>query len=414
LQDYASKQYPPTRTATSRSLLVAVTVLTAQSCGPARFADLPPPPVTTSELEAVVFLLGDAGNAKPDDPVIRQLHSAVLGVPGNATAAIVFLGDNIYWSGLHEPSHPDHETDVAYLEAQIGVVRGTAARGIFIPGNHDWGYKDERGLAQIRRQGDYLASAARQGVNVAMLPPAGCPGPTPVPVAQSVLLVAIETDLWLRDDTPGDDCLHPSTDDALAALSGILSDNRYGDNRHVVVVGHHPLKTYGQHGGYFGLKDQFFPGTNLWAPLYIPLPFLYPIVRNSGVTRQDLSHSRYRRMVAQFAAALSESSDPPLVWASGHDHDLQVFQGAEYGVEYVLVSGAGSHLTEVGQDEALFAAGKQHGELGYMRLEFFRDGTVVLSVITDGTSSCRKDAECPGAATVRYRRRLAGGMDANG
>ena len=389
-------------------MAAALTVLTFQSCGPARFADLPPPPSPAADLEAVVFLIGDAGYATPDDPIIQQLHSDVLGVPSDAEAVVVFLGDNIYWSGLHEPSHPEHETDAAHLDAQIDVVRGTAARGIFVPGNHDWGYKDERGMAQMRRQGDYVAAAARQGANVAMLPPAGCPGPMPVPVAESVLLVAIETDLWLRDDAPADDCLHPSTGEALAALSQILIDNRNGEDRHVVVIAHHPLKTYGPHGGYFGLKDQFFPGTNLWAPLYIPLPFLYPIVRNSGVTRQDLSHPRYRRMVDQFAAAIAQSDSRPLVWAAGHDHNLQVFRTGEIGVEYTLVSGAGSYLTDVGQDDALFAAGRQHGELGYMRMEFFRDGNVVLSVITDGTVSCRDAQECRGAATVRYWRRLAG------
>ena len=408
MREDAGNDFPLRRSAIVRSLLSALTALTFHSCGPARFAEVPPLPSPTADLEAVVFLIGDAGYAMPDDPVIQQLHSNVLRVPGNAEAVVVFLGDNIYWSGLHEPAHPDHETDAAHLEAQIDVVRGTTARGIFVPGNHDWGYKDTRGMAQMRRQGDYLA-AARQGANVAMLPPAGCPGPTPVPVAESVLLVAIETDLWLRDDAPSDGCLHPSTGEALAALSQILRDNQDGDDRHVVVIAHHPLKTYGPHGGYFGLKDQFFPGTNLWAPLYIPLPFLYPIVRNSGVTRQDMSHPRYRRMVDQFAAAIAEPDSRPLVWAAGHDHNLQVFRTGGFGVEYTLVSGAGSYLTDVGKDDALFAAGRQHGELGYMRLDFFRDGSVTLSVITDGTVSCRDAQECPGAATVRYWRRLTGG-----
>jgi hypothetical protein len=389
-------------------LIIALTVLAVQSCGPARFAPLPSPPVETGELEAAIYLIGDAGYALPEHPVIRQLRAEVLDLPDGAEAAVVFLGDNIYWSGLHEPSHPEHQTDAAHLEAQIGVVRGTAARGIFIPGNHDWGYKDERGLAQVRRQADYLAAAARRGVNVAMLPPAGCPGPTPVPIAESILLVAIETDLWLRDDVPTDDCLHASTDEALTALSDILVDNRYGEARHVIVVSHHPLKTYGPHGGYFGLKDQFFPGTNLWAPLYIPLPFVYPIVRNSGITRQDLSHPRYRWMVDQFVTVFSESPDRPLVWAAGHDHNLQVFQGGGYGVDYILVSGAGSDPTNVGRDEALFAAGKQHGELGFMRLEFFADGKVMLSVITDGTASCPDRDSCPGQATLRYWKQLAG------
>jgi hypothetical protein len=381
----------------------------AASCGLAKFADPPPFPSRTADIEAVVYLIGDAGYATPEDPVLRHMKADLLELPSGSEAVVVYLGDNIYWSGLHELSHPSHEEDVGYLEAQIDVVRGTAARGIFVPGNHDWGYKGERGFAQIRRQAEYLAAVAGESTDVAMLPKAGCPGPDTVPVAESVLLVPIETDLWLRGHPPADDCLPGTLDEALDSLGAILRRNEAGEGRHVVIVAHHPLKTYGPHGGYFGLKDQFFPGTNLWHYLYIPLPFLYPIVRNSGISSQDLSHPRYARMQEQFTDVLAAFPGQPLVWAAGHDHTLQVFHGDEYGVKYVLVSGAGSILDDVGKDDALFAAGNQHREQGYMKLEFLRDGSVLLSVITDGTASCRDMAACPAEPMLRYGRRIAGG-----
>jgi hypothetical protein len=114
-------------------------------------------------------------------------------------------------------------------------------------------------------------------------------------------------------------------------------------------------------------------------------------------------------MQEQFAGVLAAFPGQPLVWAAGHDHTLQVFRGDEYGVEYILVSGAGSLLDDVGKDDALFAAGKQQRELGYMKLEFLRDGSVLLSVITDGTASCGEKADCPGEPMLRYGRRIAGG-----
>jgi hypothetical protein len=43
-----------------------------------------------------------------------------------------------------------------------------------------------------------------------------------------------------------------------------------------------------------------------------------------------------------------------------------------------------------------------------MKLEFLRDGSVLLSVITDGTSSCRDRDGCPGEPILRYARRIAG------
>ncbi len=101
-----------------------------------------------------------------------------------------------------------------------------------------------------------------------------------------------------------------------------------------------------------------------------------------------------------FAQVFLQFPTQPLVHAAGHDHNLQVFDGIEYGVQYILVSGAGSKLKEVGRDDALFAAGAQNRERGYMRLEFFDDGRVLLTVITDGTASCEEP--CPGRARVRY------------
>jgi hypothetical protein len=389
--------------------LILLVCAPAVACGPRPFPDTSPAPETPGA-EAVVYLIGDAGLATPTTPIILQLRRDVAERSRDAEVAVAFLGDNIYEKGLHEPSHPSHAKDTAYLDAQIDVLRGVDATGIFVPGNHDWGYDGERGLAQIRRQAAYVAEAARGDVDVTFLPAAGCPGPAVLPIGTTALLVFVESDLWLRDHdwAESSSCENTSLEGSLHSLRTILQLNADGDRRHIVVLAHHPLKTYGSHGGYFGLKDQFFPLTNLWGPLYIPIPFVYPIWRNSGTTSQDMSHGRYRRMTEQFATVFSEFPGQPLVQAGGHDHNLQVFDGSDYGAAYILVSGAGSKQDNVGWDDALFAAGRQNREQGYMRLEFFRDGSALLSVVTDGTASCDDRASCPGESHVRYWRWLAG------
>jgi hypothetical protein len=69
----------------------------------------------------------------------------------------------------------------------------------------------------------------------------------------------------------------------------------------------------------------------------------------------------------------------PLVYASGHDHDLQVLDGSN--ARHLLVSGAGyyGHVSAVqyGSDTRYAAA-----ESGFMRLDIFHDGRVRLGVIT--------------------------------
>lgn len=395
-----------------RTAALASLALVATACGTREFPELPPAPTGLPAADAVVYLIGDAGLAVGDTPVIAQLRAEVMERSRRSAVVVAFLGDNIYEYGMHERSHPYYAKDVAQLEAQIDVVRGTSARGIFVPGNHDWGYSGSRGLAQVQRQYDYINEVAATGVDVAFLPRAGCPGPAAVEVGPSVLLVIIETDLWLRGDgsAEGAECPNGSTAQALDSLRAILHRNAQTGDRQVVALGHHPLMTFGTHGGYFDWKNQLFPGTNLWAPLYIPLPFLYPIVRNMGVSSQDLKNATNRRMRGQLEEVFGQFPDQPLVYAAGHEHSLQVYEGEDYGVGWSLVSGAGSRLTEVSDHfGALFVAGKHLRELGYMRLEFLPDGRVLLSVITDGTSGCVPSggsSTCRGRATVRYWRWL--------
>ncbi len=230
-----------------------------------------------------------------------------------------------------------------------------------------------------------------------MLPAAGCPGPVLLPVGQTALLALLETDLWLRDDLPGPECAYASTDESIEGLRAALSENAVGENRQVLVLAHHPLETHGQHGGHYTTKEKIFPATELWDPLFIPLPFVYPLARKLSDSEQDLSSSRNEAMRDQLTRVFLEFPEQPLVYAAGHDHSLQVLDGREYGVRFILVSGAGSRLTPVGNRDALFTAGEQDGELGYMRLEFMRNGGVLLSVITDGAESCDGAAICPPA-----------------
>ena len=77
----------------------------------------------------------------------------------------------------------------------------------------------------------------------------------------------------------------------------------------------------------------------------MPLPLigsLYPLARRNGFTNQDISGRLYQVMVRSFERVFAQY--PPLVMASGHDHDLQVIRGGKAEIthaRYQLVSGAG-------------------------------------------------------------------------
>jgi hypothetical protein len=233
--------------------LLAAAVVLAGCASPSTAAD-PADPI--GDVETRLFLIGDAGAPPVNDPVLRALSSQVAADP--ARSLVVFLGDNIYPSGLPPEGAPDRRESERRLDAQIAVLTRHDARGVFVPGNHDWGAWGPDGWNAVRRQGARIAD--RGGPAVALLPPDGCPGPTVLDVETHLRLVAIDTQWWLHDYDkprhPHSSCAHDSEDEVVGGLRAAVEG---AAGRKVVVIAHHPLASGGEHGGYFGWRDHIFP-----------------------------------------------------------------------------------------------------------------------------------------------------------
>jgi len=157
-----------------------------------------------------------------------------------------------------------------------------------------------------------------------------------------------------------------------------------------VVAAHHPLVSGGPHGGTFGIKQHVFPLTDVKGWAWLPLPVIgsaYPIARQSGITSQDLTSGEYQRVRDAFAGVLRER--PPLAWAGGHEHVLQVIESPGYG--RVLVSGAGihGHTTHVKDVEGTrFRSSRP----GYLRLNLMADGRCRLGVVEVSKDGSAREA----------------------
>lgn len=377
-----------------------VSLLYLTACASGRSHTEPPPPEPPADpgaIETTVFLIGDAGEPLPDlVPMLEALTEDAKAANRDATDPVmIFLGDNVYERGF--PTDGDSSKfreAVGRIDPQLAAVSESGATGIFIPGNHDWDNKGPRGWDAIRFQADYIESKGSL-----MRPQNGCPGPSVHEVGERVSLVLLDTQWWLHEnakpkgDGASDECPHRNESDILSSLRGALAQAAAA-GRDVVVAGHHPLMSGGRHGGYWTVGDHFFlPGKLKWLhtiPAILAagvgivtgeewlfgvavaaqmLPPLAHIYGRKWVTsnRQDLSDAWYRSLRDSLRAAFEDN--PPLVYAGGHDHNLQVHAGAVEG--YNLVSGAGSprKLTAA---KALDTTYCKEVKPGYMRLDFLR------------------------------------------
>ena len=102
------------------------------------------------------------------------------------------------------------------------------------------------------------------------------------------------------------------------------------------------------------------------------------MARSLGISNQDLSAGAYRAMRDSLAAAFR--SRPPLLYASGHEHNLQVLDGGGFGVHTLVVTGAAAygHTSAVAYLPATRYARRASG---LVRLDMVVGGGVRLAVI---------------------------------
>ena len=313
--------------------------------------------LTTAELgpadiETSVFLIGDAGEPDPRErsKVLDSLAAQVSAAP--AKSFIVFLGDNVYPDGIPEEGQAAYADARRRLAVQVNSIP-PGVRSVFVPGNHDWAGSGPFGLYSVRLQERMIESMAR-GRNITMLPGNGCPGPVSLDIGR-LRFVALDTQWWLHAYIVGDSSSRCATDPA-AVTASLRQQINVPDGRVVVVGAHHPLMTGGEHGGYCGITGPF---------------------RRLAGHSQDILSGLNRVMRDSIETAFT--AKPPLVYAAGHEHNMQVLRGGAT-VQYLLVSGAGSDSKVscgVWLRESYYVA--QH-RTGFMRLDIMRGKGVFLRV----------------------------------
>jgi hypothetical protein len=309
-------------------------------------------------IETTLFLIGDAGEPDPREIGAPLDSLSVQAAVAPQRSIVIFLGDNVYPEGIPEEGRAELADSRRRLAAQVMAVP-PGARGIFIPGNHDWGAQLPFGLYSLRNQERLIASLAREGGrDVRMLPGNGCPGPVTVDIAR-LRLIILDTQWWLHEYIVRDSasrCANGTLGTVTSALRNQVQAASAVPGQVVMVAGHHPLMSGGEHGGYCSITGPF---------------------RRLGVNSQDVMSTSNSRMRDSIENAIEASK--PLVYMAGHDHNLQVLHGGR-AAKYLLVSGAGSWAKvacAVRLRESHFTS--QHRS-GFMRIDVLKDRGVLLRV----------------------------------
>ena len=284
-----------------------------------------------------LFLIGDAGEPHFETTTLGAVLRAKVSSTGGSST-VLFLGDNVYPRGLPETDARDYHEAEGALRSQVKIVQGLDTKGIFIPGNHDWQQWGKNGLHFIHNQQAWLDSLKDE--QITLLPRDGCPGPVQVPLSDNTLLLILDTQWFLHQwEKPADEelCGPLNTAEVLTMVDDIFQSN---PGKRIIVAGHHPLITYGEHGGVFTWKAHIFPLEEITDYLYIPLPVIgsfYPMYRKLFGHLQDTAHPLYK----EFSSALQDimAQHPGTVYVAGHEHALQYI--VKDSTHYV-VSGSGA------------------------------------------------------------------------
>ena len=204
--------------------------------------------------------------------------------------------NNIYPYGMPPKSEDEDRLKAeARLDAQLNILKDFKGEPIFLPGNHDW---IRHGLKGIKRQEKYIEKHLNAGIKEEdnwknyFIPDNGCGGPEIIEVNNNLAYVIVDSNWYLRD-WDKDVAINDGCDAKNRKVFDFLFEEslRKNRNKNVVVLMHHPLNSYGPHGGKYAAKMHLFPLTELNESLYIPLPglgTLAAIGRDASISKRLL------------------------------------------------------------------------------------------------------------------------------
>ena len=316
-----------------------------------------------------VYLVGDAGEDTIPGKALLMLKEQLILHP-NST--VVFMGDNVYPSGLKLKN----KNSIARLESQLQILKEYKGQVYFIPGNHDWDGQGPKGLKTLKHEEIYVEAYLKKKSiclnkeNATFLPEMGLPGPGTVMLNKKLRLIVIDTQWFLHGFKKNYNGSVTQTKKIFyTRLDSLLSYSKK-DTEQVIIAAHHPMYTNGEH-----------------SKTRQPLRFLVnctplQIFGLTGMNRllsQDIVQPKYKRMRNKILISINKYDN--VTYASGHDHNLQYFKK---GANSFIVSGSGSKLSPLQKKKKFDSVFQDDTKTGFFEIEYSIDGKHTTAVYRVG------------------------------
>jgi len=318
-----------------------------------------------------IYFIGDTGLDTIPSLAVQLLAFECF---DNVNSTTIFLGDNVYPSGLHLGNRPKDLKSQRILLNQYDLFQNYMGKMYWLPGNHDWRNGRISGRLAILQQEAFCNQWFREKSLVAnrsefVFTPSGARvGPVMSKLSDKLLLVMFDSAWILHQDL----FHHVARNSGLSnkgtlkkfyhSLDSVLIEASER-NEQVVVAAHHPVYSNGLHSH---RKEPFRLLIN-YSPMQI-----FGILGLNRLLNQDLFQPRYVKFRKRIHEILAKH--PGTIYISGHEHNLQYLESN--GVHYV-VSGAGSKTSRL--DRYRYPSKFMDDlQTGFYSLEFFSDGEVKL------------------------------------
>ena len=316
-----------------------------------------------------VYLAGDAGEDTIPGKALLMLKDELLLHPNSA---VIFLGDNIYPSGLKTKDR----ISALHLESQLQILNNYKGNVYFIPGNHDWQAQGPKGLKRLANEQVYVDEYLKTKTIVAnknkstFLPENGLPGPETVLLNNKLRLIIIDTQWFLHLYKKNKIQSKRHTKELFYSHLDSLLNLAKQNNEQVIITAHHPMFTNGQHSN----SRQPLRFLNNKTPLQI-----LGLLGMNRLLSQDLAQPRYKKMRNRMLKSFNQYDN--IIYAAGHDHTLQCFKE---GANRYIVSGAGSKLTPFSKKKKFDSVFQDDTKTGFMKIQYAADGSHTVIVYRVG------------------------------